>query len=1320
MVRRGRLRAPVSFLVAASLGLFAVAQAPDSGAATAAGATAAASAPVNDVTQVCATPKEKDVYRCFAERFDGSSGARGLTAVATAPKGLSPSDLVSAYRLPANGGAGATIAVVDAFDDPNAEADLAVYRQQYGLPALNLGQFRKVDQRGERGNYPAPDEGWSAEISLDLDMVSAVAPKANIILVEADTATSADLGAAVNQAVALGAGYVSNSYGSQYTSTPGSGESIADQQTAQAYYDHPGVAIVASSGDDGYGVAFPAAAPHVTSVGATSLVRDSATARGWSETVWNSRGHAPGSGCSTVQPKPAFQHDGGCAGRTVADVSAVGDPLTGVAVYDSYGAGATGWAVYGGTSASAPIIASAYADAGPIAAGSYPNSYPYAHTADLNDVTSGNDGTCATAYLCTAGPGYDGPTGLGTPNGTAAFSGGPTGTLSGTITDAATGKPLADAKVAVAGVSSAGTVTGPDGTYSMLLAPGTYDVTVSEFGYKNVSTSGVTVTTGTNSTDSAALTPLPQVTVSGTVADASGHGWPLYAAIQVDDGIPGGPFYSDPKTGKYSIRLPENGTYTLHTRSNYEGYTDRDVTVTTKSANQVQNIGLNADVLPEIGKPAGYTQHSDGDTETFPDKKQPAGWSVQTAEGPAWSFAPGLPDYTAGNAGYVGTDTKYAPTDTSLLTPVVTVPASQTPYVSFYSYGAGGTAEVYYSLDGGTTWTLKTSQNATQEFGRPLVLAFPASAAPVALQVKFRYVANTPTSSIGTTWELANVRMGGAWVTPQPGGLVIGNVKDGNTAAPIDGTAVSVDGGPVPAAITAPMPGVAGRTDGFYHFFSPATGRQTVTAAIYQYRTESVKTVLAPDKATVVDFTLHTGRLVTSGPIQATVLPGGSATRDLTLSNTGDAPLTVKLQPFAGSAAGVQVQNTPLQLVPTTPGDRAALAKPMRTAAVGAAGTTASATTTTTTTTASATAATGPSWTSLPDLPVKTLAMVAGVHNGTLYAGLGDDGDTALTHNDFYAYDQTTGAWVRKADAPVGSTGAAGGFIGDKFYAAGGMSLSPDYVLSMMENTEIYDPATDTWSTGAKNPNATLGGGSAILDGKLYVVGGMTLDGPPETTVSVYDPKTDTWTAGPSYPEPITAESCGAIAGKLYCAGGVDVGGLAPTTHGFVFDPAHPGWKPIAGMPTGMAASAYGSADGRLLISGGYVGADADETNQGFAYDPAMDWWTPLPNGPVARIWATGALGFYALGGTRDFGGLATAARLTGYDQPGEVRVPWLSANRSTLTIQPGQHVTVRVVLDARNAGLAGAGADSALYLLETDSPYAVNPLPVTLTVRAR
>ena len=327
------------------------------------------------------------------------------------PSGLTPADIRSAYDLPATGGAHRTVAVVDAFDDPNAEADLAAYRSTFGLPPCTVanGCFRKADETGG-GHFPAPDAGWSQEIALDLDMVSAACPSCDILLVEANGDDMPSLGAAENTAAgAPGVVAVSDSFGSS--------EDPNELGWDAAYFTHPGIALVAASGDNGLGADYPASSPLVTAVGGTSLTPAPGTPRGWAETSWM---HS-GSGCSNYEPKPAWQTDGGCSNRMVADVAAVADPTTGVAVYDSFQQSQP-WAVAGGTSAAAPIVASIYALAGNTR-GLTGASRAYADPSALTNITSGPSNTllCLAGYPCRPVPGYNGPTGLGTPWGLGAF-----------------------------------------------------------------------------------------------------------------------------------------------------------------------------------------------------------------------------------------------------------------------------------------------------------------------------------------------------------------------------------------------------------------------------------------------------------------------------------------------------------------------------------------------------------------------------------------------------------------------------------------------------------------------------------------------------------------------------------------------------------------------------------------------------------------------------------------------------------------------------------------------------------------------------------
>ncbi|MEV1019021.1 peptidase S8 [Streptomyces sp. NPDC050264] len=427
-------RAGAALIGTAALALAGFGAAGQADAVTAS-ATPAATALTPHVTwkSACATPAKAGEMGCKAKRVTGGTTAYAVqrakaghaapdAADASTPSGYGPSDLQTAYGLTsaaASKGAGETIAVVDAYDDPNAAADLAKYRSYYGLPACTAasGCFKKVSQTGSTTSLPTADTGWAEEISLDLDMAGATCPKCNILLVEAKSATMANLGTAVNEAVTLGAKYVSNSYGGS--------ESSSDTSYDTTYFNHPGVAITVSAGDEGYGAEYPAASRYVTAIGGTALSRSTSTSRGWTESVWNTSGsEGTGSGCSAYDTKPAWQTDTGCSKRSIADVAAVADPATGVSVYDSYGITA-GWYTFGGTSASAPIIAGVYALGGVPSSGSYPAKFPYtkAGTAALNDVTSGSNGSCSGSYLCTAGTGYDGPTGVGTPQGVSAFTG---------------------------------------------------------------------------------------------------------------------------------------------------------------------------------------------------------------------------------------------------------------------------------------------------------------------------------------------------------------------------------------------------------------------------------------------------------------------------------------------------------------------------------------------------------------------------------------------------------------------------------------------------------------------------------------------------------------------------------------------------------------------------------------------------------------------------------------------------------------------------------------------------------------------------------
>ncbi|HET9655299.1 MAG TPA: hypothetical protein VFP72_08090 [Kineosporiaceae bacterium] len=350
--------------------------------------------------RVCATSAAGSAA-CHAQVVDNAATGRPLASTSWT-NGYSAQQLQKVYNGQiGNAGPGTLVAVVDAYANPNAAADLAAYRARFGLGPANLTQ---IGGDGRGINRIRGDVGWGQEEMLDLEMVSALCPSCSILYVGARSASFTDLAAAVTTAKNRGARVISNSYGANEFSA----------ETSLTQWNVPGVAVTVSSGDSGYGVQFPAASAGVVAVGGTTLTLNTDGTRR-SETVWS----GAGSGCSAYIRKPSWQTDTGCTRRTVADVAAVADPDTGVAVYDSYGStGGANWYVFGGTSVAAPIVGALYARNGvpsdPVAQSLYTNS------AGLYDVSGGSNGTCSAAYLCTGGTGYDGPTGNGAPNGVAA------------------------------------------------------------------------------------------------------------------------------------------------------------------------------------------------------------------------------------------------------------------------------------------------------------------------------------------------------------------------------------------------------------------------------------------------------------------------------------------------------------------------------------------------------------------------------------------------------------------------------------------------------------------------------------------------------------------------------------------------------------------------------------------------------------------------------------------------------------------------------------------------------------------------------------
>jgi subtilase family serine protease len=360
--------------------------------------------------------------RCMAMRLrDVAQAPLVRTIDGIVVRGYGPPQLQKAYELTKDvTNPGGTVVIIDAFGYPTLEGDLGVYRKEFGLPRCDKvsGCLHILNQDGKPKPLPSPPTGsdlaWLGEQAIDVDMVSANCPNCHIVMIEANSNYTNSLFHAENTAARLHPSAISNSWGAA--------EYAGEQSDATRFFDHPGIAITASAGDDGYGVIFPSAANTVTAVGGTSLMGGEKTKRTYMETVWN----GTGSGCSAYVPVPTWQEPietklGGCSNRIVGDVAYDANPIFGVAVYESYANDEEppGWQLWGGTSVGAPAIAAIYALSGNTAG--VPASIAYSETKHLHNVTVGSNGTCSPAYLCHGEVGYNAPTGNGTPDGIKAF-----------------------------------------------------------------------------------------------------------------------------------------------------------------------------------------------------------------------------------------------------------------------------------------------------------------------------------------------------------------------------------------------------------------------------------------------------------------------------------------------------------------------------------------------------------------------------------------------------------------------------------------------------------------------------------------------------------------------------------------------------------------------------------------------------------------------------------------------------------------------------------------------------------------------------------
>jgi Subtilisin-like serine proteases len=874
------------------------------------------------------------------------------------------------------------------------------------------------------------------------------------------------------------------------------------------------------------------------------------------------------------------------------------------------------------------------------------------------------------------------------------------GAVSGVVTDASTGDPIAGAQITVGTLS---TVTGPNGRYSLLVPVGEHTVTASAYGYAT-GTATVTVTDGGAVTQNFALTPAPMVTVAGKVTDGSGHGWPLYAKITVA-GRPGGPVFTNPTTGAYSFTVPGNTSYRLEVTAVYPGYQTASTEVEVRASRKTVDFAL--PVAPACTA-AGYTAGT-GDpvlSETFDATTAPEGWSVvNRTDSGGWVFddprSRGNLTGGSGNFAIIDSDALGSGNtqDTDLITPTLDLSEVDAPLLRFNSdwraVGVSDTADIDVSTDDGATWTNIWHQTSSRRGPRVEEVPLDGVGGHANVKIRFRF-----RGTFAWWWEVDNVEVVNRLCTPKPGGLVAGFTTDANTGNPLNNVTVVSDGVPTERAVSVATPDDPAIPDGFYWLYSSLTGEQSFTASLSPYRAQTKTVTVVADGTTRANFALRAPRLsITPTTIEMHQPYGSTRTVKVTVTNTGNAPATVEFLERQGqfdllSTRGAELVEQPVK----------GLSKAATGVAYGGG-----------VTSAGAAPAVADAWARIANTPAAVFDNSAVTVGGRVYSIGGGSG----TGNErkTWVYDPAINTWTTLPDMPTARSKPALGAVDGKIYAIGGWGAGSTPPATV----DVFDTVSNTWSTlaGVTNPVPRAAAASAVAGGKIYVVGGCADSACSTDTndVVVFDPKTGQFSRAANYPLGVSWLACGGIGGKVYCAGGV---GSTEFKNAYVYDPADDTWSPLPDMPIDLWGAQYAAAGNKLVLAGGATANSTTLTNRTIAYDPSAGAWINLPNAQFARYRGAGVCGAYKVGGSpSSFVGSAESEYLGGLEDCEESGdASWLSASPESFTLAAGASKVVTLTLSATAAaGVAQPGTYTADVALVSNSPYPVQSLEVEMNV---
>jgi subtilisin family serine protease/N-acetylneuraminic acid mutarotase len=933
---------------------------------------------------------------------------------------------------------------------------------------------------------------------------------------------------------------------------------------------------------------------------------------------------------------------------------------------------------------------------------------------------------------------------------------GATGTLEGTVTDAATSDPIGGATITIVGDVERTRTTGPDGTYSATLPVGDYDVTASAFGYAS-QTVQVTIAEDETTTADFALVTVDSVTLSGTVTDGGGHGWPIYAEVSVS----GTPLstWTDPFTGQYSLLLPAGATYEVVVEPDYDGYAGASESVTLGDTDETLDFALAvADCEAAPGYEFTVSIGILGEDSADPLGAYLAGQGIPstpvTWEDDLASYdvivinRPGDPGQAAfldfldatdasgtgvvfldtwstlGNGvwllwQYVGNPSSRGTGFSSAIPYIYYEVLAEHPVVDGFAVGdeivLAETGDKDHAWFGGyegegRTVIADAGRADTGIVGEGIGVQERANNRHVLLSMhasgpfsgpRFWHPDGGATFVESIGWAAQDASFECLTVD---GGLVLGHVTDLNTGAGINGATVVSETNPAERGRSVATPDDPALDDGFYWLFSSALGSTDFTASAGRYASQTQTVDVVADAATRADFALGAGMLsVNPTEVEATVRLGQSANRTFVISNTGSAPVEVILSERRGSfeilggGPAAEASGDGAEVRRVEGEFSPAAGPPERGGARGAA------------------PASGPAadpWVDLPNYPQSVMDASAATVDDRVYVfgGFTPSGVTASAS----VFDPATESWSSIASIPGPRQKAEVVTVDGLIYVLGGW----DNAGATMATTLIYDPATDSWSSGAAMPAGRTAPGAAVLDGQIYLVGGCTTNACPTTnTVFRYDPGADAWETLANYPESTGWLACGGLDGAVICAGGTD--GTTTSTATYAYNPASDSWSERASLPYDNWAMGYAVANGQLVISGGVTQGFSVVTNEGARYDSALDAWSGIEpsNQSVYRV--AGACGFYKVGGST--GGFTPQPFAEMHPDFGEclvdVDVPWLSVSPLSATLAPGQSVTVTVSMDSGATDEGQPGTYTAGVGIGHDTPYAVPPVGVTMNV---